>query len=300
VNLEQIRKNNKFEILVGILTLLSVGLAFILYLPNIAIESQNAIYVFDLFVVGVLVFDFCVRTKLSGNWSRYVLRHWYEIPAMLPLIVLARFEDAFVIGAAVRSLRLIRLLRLMRLVNLFRAAEHWNLSTFVYLLLILGGTVVFGAVAILTVEEQTPENIRTIDDLEDALWFAFTTTTISGFGDVFPLTTAGRIIAGILSFIGLAIILGFISNVGTSFVVSKLSKNQKKQLEETKELVKNKINNLEQLHVNDNIDLVGKINNLQEQLRIQESTPGLCVKCEHNYPSGSIYCNKCGNKIELI
>jgi hypothetical protein len=122
VDLAQIRKNNKFEVLVGILTLLSVGLAFILYLPNIAIESQNAIYVFDSFVVAVLVFDFCVRTKLSDNWSRYVLRHWYEIPAMLPLIVLTRFEDVFVIGAAVRSLRLIRLLRLMRLVNLFRAA----------------------------------------------------------------------------------------------------------------------------------------------------------------------------------
>jgi hypothetical protein len=79
-----------------------------------------------------------------------------------------------------------------------------------------------------------------------------------------------------------------------------LSKNQKKQLEETKELVKNKMNNLEQLHVNDNIDLVEKINNLQEQLRLQESTPGVCIKCEHNYPSGSIYCIKCGNKIVLI
>jgi voltage-gated potassium channel len=298
VDLAQIRNNNKFEVLVGILTLLSVGLAFILYLPNIAIESQNAIYIFDLFVVAVLIFDFCVRTKLSGNWSRYVLRHWYEIPAMLPLIVLARFEDAFVIGAAVRSLRLIRLLRLLRLVNLFRAAEHWKLSTFVYLLLILGGTVIFGAVGIFEVE--TPENKSTIKTMEDGLWFAFTTVTISGFGDVYPVTTLGRIIAGILSFIGLAVILGFISSIGTSFVVSKLNRNHKKQLEETKELVKNKINNLEQLHVNDNIDLVEKINNLQEQLKMRENTPGICVNCEHNYPSGSEYCNKCGNKIDLI
>src|SRR4030095_1511392 len=61
-------------------------------------------------------------------------------------------------------------------------------------------------------------------------------------------STIGRIIAAILSFIGLAIILGFISNVGTSFIVSKLNKSNKKQLEETKELVKNKINTLEQLH----------------------------------------------------
>ena len=87
-----------------------------------------------------------------------------------------------------------------------------------------------------------------------SVWFAFTTTTISGFDDVYPLTTAGRVVAGILSFIGLALMLGFISNVGTSFVVSKLSKNHKKQVDETKELVKNKMNTLEQLQVNDNID----------------------------------------------
>jgi Ion channel len=84
-----------------------------------------------------------------------------------------------------------------------------------------------------------------------SVWFAFTTTTISGFDDVYPLTTAGRVVAGILSFIGLALMLGFISNVGMSFVVSKLSKNHEKQVDETKELVKNKMNTLEQLQVND-------------------------------------------------
>ena len=141
--------------------------------------------------------------------------------------------------------------------------------------MILGGTVIFGAVGIFEVE--TSEDKRTIKTMEDGLWFAFTTVTISGFGDVYPVTTLGRIIAGILSFIGLAVILGFISSIGISFVVSKLNRNHKKQLEETKELVKNKINNLEHLHVNDNIDLVEKINNLHEQLRLQESTPSICV-----------------------
>lgn len=92
--------------------------------------------------------------------------------------------------------------------------------------------------------------------------------------------------------------MGFISSVGTSFVVSKLSKNQKKQLEETKELVKNKINTLEQLHVNDNMDLVDKLNNLQGQLTPQKTTTSnICFNCNHNYPIESVYCNKCGKKI---
>lgn len=172
MNIAQLTNSNKFELLVGILTLLSVGLALILYMPGIGPETQTAIYIFDLVVVGVLVFDFYSRTKLSGERFRYVLRHWYEIPAMLPLVVLAGFEDAFIIGAAVRSLRLIRLLRLLRLfrlVNLFRAAEHWKLSSFVYLSLILGAAVIFGAVAIVEVEQETPIDKRTINSLEDGL-----------------------------------------------------------------------------------------------------------------------------------
>jgi hypothetical protein len=87
------------------------------------------------------------------------------------------FENAFVITAAARSLRLIRLLRLFRLVNLFRAAEHWKLSTLVYLSIILSATVVFGAIAIYEVEQDAPYEKRTINSLDDALWFAFTTIT---------------------------------------------------------------------------------------------------------------------------
>ena len=210
--------------MLGILTLSSVVLALILYIPEIILSKSQiiSIYIFDMMVVAVLVLDFCVRTKQSGNAPRYVLRHFYEIPAMLPLVVLGFFEDPLIIGAAVRSIRLLRLLRLMRLfrlVNLFRTAEHWRLSTFIYLALILASAVIFGAVAILAVEDENPN----ITDFEDAIWFAITTITISGFGDVYPLSTAGRIIAAILSFVGLAIILGFISNVGASLVVSRLS-----------------------------------------------------------------------------
>jgi voltage-gated potassium channel len=300
VNLEELTRSNKFELLVGILTLLSVGLALILYIPDVGPESQTAIYVFDLFVVVILVFDFCARTKLSGEGSRYILRHWYEIPAMLPLLMFTSFENPFAIGAAVRSLRLIRLvrlLRLFRLVNLFRAADHWKLSTLLYMSLILTAAVIFGAIAIFEVEQETPIEKRTINSLEDGLWFAFTTITISGFGDVYPFSTIGRIIAAILSFIGLAIILGFISNIGTSFVVSKLNKSHKKQLEETKELVKNKINTLEQLHVDDNMDLVNKLNNMQEQLIPQNSLSNVCHNCNISIPPESIYCNKCGSKL---
>ena len=130
--------SNRWELFVGLLTLSSVVLALVFYIPEIqlSIDQLNAIYIFDLAVVAVLAFDFCIRAKSSKNGVRYVITHCYEIPAMIPLIVFAFFEDPLFLGAAVRSIRFIRLLRLIRLfrlANLFRAdssleIEHISLS----------------------------------------------------------------------------------------------------------------------------------------------------------------------------
>lgn len=299
-SLMDLTSTNKFQLVIGLLTLSSVVLALVLYIPEIELSMNQiiAIYIFDLIVVAILVLDFCVRTKRSGNARRYVLRHFYEIPAMLPLLVLGMFEDPLIIGAAVRSIRLLRLLRLMRLfrlLNLFRTAEHWRLSTFVYLSIILASTVIFGAVAILAVEEKN-ENIT---DLEDALWFAVTTITISGFGDVYPLSTAGRIIAAILSFVGLAIILGFISNVGASLVVSRLSKSHKRLEEETKELIRQKINSLEQLHEDEIAELLSTISRLYKKVTTDKTKSSVCLKCQNNIPLESSFCNICGQKLKV-
>jgi voltage-gated potassium channel len=297
--LQSISSSQKFELFVGLLTLSSVILALVFYIPGFELSSTqiNAIYIFDLFVCVVLAFDFCVRVKVSKNGIRYVIRHCYEIPAMIPLIVFALFEDPLFLGAAVRSIRFIRLLRLVRLfrlANLFRAAEHWKLSTFLYLVIILAASVIFGAIAIIIVEEENNKNIQ---DFEDALWFAVTTITISGFGDVVPVTTSGRIIATVLSFIGLAIILGFLANVGSGLISSRLNKKQKILNEEAKASVIRKINSLEQLHEEEFTELISVINGLHEQSRTIKNSVCVCSNCNNNYPVESIYCNKCGQKV---
>jgi voltage-gated potassium channel len=290
--------SNKFELFVGLLTLSSVVLALVFYIPEIqlSIDQIHAIYIFDLAVVAVLAFDFCIRAKYSKDGRRYVITHCYEIPAMIPLIVFAFFEDPLFLGAAVRSIRFIRLLRLIRLfrlANLFRIARHWKLSTFLYLIIILAATITFGAIAILSVEEGNEK----IKDFEDAIWFSVTTLTISGFGDVYPITTAGRVVAVVLSFVGLGIILGFISNIGSALVASRLGKTQKRLQGETKDLILNKLNNIEQLHEDELTDLISLITTFYKGAKLNSSKAFLCSSCGNNCLTGSIYCNKCGNKM---
>jgi voltage-gated potassium channel len=262
-----------FEFVVTILTLTSVALAIILYIPQIELSKnqQTAIYIFDLGVVGLLAYDFYARMKSSNQRpSRFLARHWYEILAMLPLFLFAAIEQQAFVGAALRSLRLIRLFRLVRLVrlaNLFRTIRYLKSSGFVYLVIIFTVTMIFGSIAIYTVESDYPDaNIKTH---EDAVWFAITTMTISGYGDVYPVTTPGKIISVILIFIGLAVILGFISSLGATLVESRL-KTRLKLAEESRSTIKEKIDELEKLEKEDIDTLTEMIRSLHGTLRKQE------------------------------
>lgn len=289
--LKSISKSRRFELIVGLLTLTSVILALLLYTEIDPWSTQAyAIYIFDLFVVCVLGFDFCVRIKLSDDKFRYAILHSYEIPAMIPLLVFALFEDPLLLGAAVRSLRFIRLFRLIRLANLFRFAHHWRVNTFVYLVIISSATILFGAIALFIVEG----NNETIQDFGDALWLSVTTLTISGYGDVYPVTTQGRIIATVLSFIGLAIILGFIANIGTALIESREGRSQKRISNETKSSIIDKINNIENLDEDKFKELISTINGLHQQGNTIRTSVGICSNCNNKLPTDSIYCNMCG------
>lgn len=57
----------------------------------------------------------------------------------------------------------------------------------------------------------------------DALYFSFTTLTTIGYGDIYPVTAAGKIFTMAYSLVGLGIMGSFLA-----VVVKKLSQNKKK------------------------------------------------------------------------
>ena len=264
------RQNKKrFEILVLVITLASVGTALILYFTDLELKGiqLTALNVFDFIVTSVLAIDFYCRMKKSrDSHAKFILKNMYELPAMLPLILFTAIEDQLVIGAAMRSfrlLRLFRLVRLLRLANMFRATKYIDKTGFVYFLAIAGSAMIFGSVGIYAVEggvEKSP-----IKTYEDAFWFSLTSMTISGYGDVYPVTSGGRIIGAILIVIGLALILGFFASLWSGLIVSR-TKQKTKFTDEDRQQIKEKIDHLEKLDVKDVEALNKRIKNLHETL----------------------------------
>lgn len=71
----------------------------------------------------------------------------------------------------------------------------------------------FASASILLVESSPESNIHTA---EDALWWAMTTITTVGYGDLYPVTNAGRLIASLSMLFGIGL-FGALSGIAASF-----------------------------------------------------------------------------------
>ena len=251
--------NKWIDIIVASLTVISLIIVLIDYILTLFAIQKLAIYLFDLVVVIILAWDFSVRVKASSNRGRYMLRHWYEFPAMLPLILFTVGDTSLYVGAIIHNLRIITLFRVIRLYNLLSLIGG---SEFILLAGFSIFTIVFGAIGIYLVEPGTPG--ANIKNLDDAFWWSVSTISTVGYGDVYPVTTEGRIIATIIMFAGIGILGTFISTVGAKLISEKLKKDVATVRDDTKRLIKERINKIEELNQEDFDLLIRMMNDLRE------------------------------------
>ena len=88
-----------------------------------------------------------------------------------------------------------------------------------------------GSISVLQLEQGTGGTINTA---EDALWWSVTTMTTVGYGDKYPLSTEGRVIAAVLMFAGIGLF-----GVVSGFVASWFIAPNKEEKKESSELQKN-------------------------------------------------------------
>jgi voltage-gated potassium channel len=79
--------NTKIEIFVASITIVSVVVILFQQFAQPTGTTLTAIYIFDFIVVIILIADFYFRMKESKEGIKFVIKHFYEIPAMIPLFV---------------------------------------------------------------------------------------------------------------------------------------------------------------------------------------------------------------------
>jgi len=168
--------------------------------------QEEAIFLsLDYFIWALFVVDMGIKIIVAPHRLAYLRRHWLEV-----LVVVVPFF---------RPLRLLRIF-------LFGSRAWVGMRRLVHVdfLLVYGvGLVIIAATVVASVEGGEGASIQSFPD---ALWWAVVTITTVGYGDMVPVTAAGRTIAFILMLGGIAFFSGVTANLASFMVRGQDSHKQ--------------------------------------------------------------------------
>jgi voltage-gated potassium channel len=288
--------SKKRELLVTTFTAVSVGIIVFQLVNDLPQLIEYIIYAFDLIVIAILITDFYLRMKVSNENNRiFILKHIYEIPALIPLVVFGMLENYAYLNVVFRLLRLIRIFRIIHLSSRILSISSQTNNRLIYIILVSFMAVSSGAIGVYFVEEQAPGS--KVTNLGDAFWWAIVTVTTVEYGDIYPVTAEGKIIASILMVVGIGILGVLISTLGGSFIESRLKPKVNNIEEDIKKKINEKINKLELLNKDEFSFLITSITTLYTDLNRQKQKRNetlSCLKCKNICPENSKFCNICG------
>jgi len=204
---------------VYVLAALAVEVLFDLN-PETRIVLQHADTAICFFFLG----DFLRSLWKAEKKLRYLYTWgWLDLLSSIPTVPFLRWGRAARIVRILRVLRGLRATRYLSTVLLKQRAQCAFWATLLFALLV----VIFGSIAILHLE-ASPE--ASIASASDALWWSIVTMTTVGYGDLYPVTGAGRLLAALLMASGI-LLFGTFTAVAASALLAPGEAEQEKALE---------------------------------------------------------------------
>ncbi|RKO25457.1 two pore domain potassium channel family protein [Pseudarthrobacter phenanthrenivorans] len=153
---------------------------------------------------GIFAVDYVANLWLARDRGVWFVRNLHE----LVIVVLPFF----------RPLRLLRLVTLLSVLHR-TLGDTLRGRVVTYVVGSAAMLVFVGALAVLDVEQSAPD--AKIVTFGDALWWAMTTITTVGYGDMYPVTPIGRMVAAALMMSGIAV-LGVVTASIASWLVQRV------------------------------------------------------------------------------
>ena len=209
-----------FNFFILFLIVLSLINFSILTLPNLSIKSLEIINGLEVFCVAVFTIEYLLRLYAS----EFRVKFFFSFFGLIDLIAILPFY--LTLGMDLKSLRAIRLFRILRLFKFLRYGNTMDkikksfnsikreLFLFSLATLML---LYFSSIGIYYFENEAQPEI--FASIFDAMWWSVATLTTVGYGDVYPITSGGKVFASIIVFIGLGLVA-----IPTGLIASSLTR----------------------------------------------------------------------------
>ncbi|RKF18447.1 ion transporter [Alginatibacterium sediminis] len=214
------KKQSAMDVVMFLLSIVAIIIVIASYLVDDDIELWQLLIALDTMICLIFMSHFFGQLLSSESKWDYLKSHWIDFVASIPIIGATRFLRVFLI---VRMFRIYRRQQARHKID-----NNVRDMTAAGVLLMVAMVIILGSVAILIAEEHNPAS--KINTGIDALWWSLVTVSTVGYGDLYPVSTFGRIVGGILICAGVGT-FGILSGLVSSMVL-KTNKRAEHRLEE--------------------------------------------------------------------
>jgi voltage-gated potassium channel len=207
-----------FAVCITTLILLNVLAVVLATVEPVAARIGPVLHWFEVFSIAVFSIEYLLRVWSCTAQDRYAhpvfgrLRYAVTPMALVDLLAVLPFYAPFLIRVDLRFLRALRLLRLTRLLKLGRYSE--SLRTVTRVIRAKKGqlSVAVFVVAIMLVVASSgmyylehDAQPRTFSSIPAAMWWGVVTLTTVGYGDIYPVTTLGKVVGAMIALLGVGL-----------------------------------------------------------------------------------------------
>lgn len=211
------RANLIFDYFIMILIILSIGS---IILESMAYQHMdNCLLGFNTFAIIVFTIEYLLRlyvsdlTHPSGSKVKSAFKFIFSFHGIIDLLAILPFYLPMLIKTDLRFLRALRLTRILRILKMNRYNNWLHIIKevindkkqalaitvfFAFIILVISSFLMYFLEG-----EAQPE---AFPNIPAAFWWAIATLTTVGYGDIYPITAMGKLVSGIIAFLGIGII----------------------------------------------------------------------------------------------
>ena len=211
----------KVDIFIQILIVLSLICFTIETIPSLSYETIKILNTLEVLFVVIFTLEYSARIYFSKQKMKFV----FSFFGLIDLIAILPFYLS--LGLDLRAVRIVRVFRLIKLTRYNKAANFLS-SAFkdskeelIVFSFLASALLYLTSVGIYYFEKDLQPEV--FGSVPQALWWSVVTLTSVGYGDVTPISTAGKIFTSIILFLGIGLI-----SVPSAVLVSAFSKASKK------------------------------------------------------------------------
>lgn len=226
-----VQHGNAYNIFILVLTVASLLIMVLLLLP-LDPDTHQLLLTYDNVIAFIFLADWIRNMLGTRPVSHYFIkeRGWLDLLGSIPSFGISQYAGL---------LRLARLSRLARIGRLLGGKARTDLvkdvvanrGQYAVFITLLSAGLVLSTASVLILQAESHSADANIHTGQQALWWALVTITTVGYGDFYPVTGEGRIIATFVMFAGVGII-GALASILASILVPPPKEAEKPEVKE--------------------------------------------------------------------